>query len=118
MLAAYTLRNSSLTLRYAHDPHHDQLHPRGDAADSSSGKTPGLERLAQFVREAALMRATMAADDNPYPMRALAAQLRAIGDQGYALAEKAMKVTEEEADRKRRGPTQPPRAASPKLRSS
>ena len=57
--------------------------------------------VSQFVREAALMRATMAADDNPYPMRALAAQLRAIGDQGYALAEKAMKVAEEEADRKR-----------------
>ena len=46
--------------------------------------------VSQFVREAALMRATMAADDNPYPMRALAAQLRAIGDQGYALAEKAL----------------------------
>ena len=56
--------------------------------------------VSQFVREAALMRATMAADDNPYPMRALAAQLRAIGDQGYALAEKALKVAEEEADRK------------------
>jgi len=55
--------------------------------------------VSQFVREAALMRATMAADDNPYPMRALAAQLRAIGDQGYALAEKAMKVAEEEAKR-------------------
>jgi len=24
--------------------------------------------VSQFVREAALMRATMAADDNPYPM--------------------------------------------------
>ena len=35
--------------------------------------------VSQFVREAALMRATMAAGDNPYPMRALAAQLRAIG---------------------------------------
>ncbi len=56
--------------------------------------------VSQFVREAALMRATMAADDNPYPMRALAAQLRAIGDQGYALAEKAMKVAEDEAERK------------------
>jgi uncharacterized protein (DUF1778 family) len=57
--------------------------------------------VSQFVREAALMRAAMAADDNPYPMRALAAQLRAIGDQGYALAEKALQVAEEEADRKR-----------------
>ena len=47
------------------------------------------------------MRATMAADDNPYPMRALAAQLRAIGDQGYALADKALKVAEDEAGRKR-----------------
>jgi hypothetical protein len=34
-------------------------------------------------------------------MRALAAQLRAIGDQGYALAEKAMKVAEDEAARQR-----------------
>ena len=57
--------------------------------------------VSQFVREAALMRAAMAADDNPYPMRALAAQLRAIGDQGYALAEKAMKVAEGEAERQR-----------------
>jgi hypothetical protein len=50
--------------------------------------------VSQFVREAALMRATMAADDNPHPMPSLAAQLRAIGDQGYALAEKAMKVAD------------------------
>jgi hypothetical protein len=57
--------------------------------------------VSQFVREAALTRATMAADDNPYPMRALAAQLRAIGDQGYALAEKALKVAEDETERKR-----------------
>jgi len=57
--------------------------------------------VSQFVREAALMRAAMDADDNPYPMRALAAQLRAIGDQGYALAEKAMKVAEGEAERQR-----------------
>jgi uncharacterized protein (DUF1778 family) len=53
--------------------------------------------VSQFVREAALMRASMVADDNPYPMRALAAQLRAIGDQGYALAEKALKVAEDES---------------------
>jgi hypothetical protein len=37
--------------------------------------------VSQFVREAALMRTTMAADDNPYPMCALAAELPAIGDQ-------------------------------------
>jgi Ribbon-helix-helix protein, copG family len=57
--------------------------------------------VSQFVREAALMRGTMAADGNPYPMRTLAAQLRAIGDQGYALAEKALKAAEDEAERKR-----------------
>jgi hypothetical protein len=43
----------------------------------------------------------MAADDNPYPMRTLAAQLRAIGDQGYALADQALKVAEQEAARNR-----------------
>ena len=48
------------------------------------------------------MRARMASDDNPYPMRALAELLvQAIGDQGYALAEKALKVAEDEAERKR-----------------
>jgi Ribbon-helix-helix protein, copG family len=57
--------------------------------------------VSQFVREAALMRAAMASDANPYPMRALAAQLQAIGDQGYALAEKALRVAEGEAERKR-----------------
>ena len=57
--------------------------------------------VSQFVREAALMRARMASDRNPYPMRDLAEQLRAIGDQGYALAEKAMQVAEEEAARRR-----------------
>ena len=99
-LADDPFRTSSLTLRHAHDPHHDQLHPRGNAADPEAAKRQGSS-VSQFVREAALMRATMAADDNPYPMRALAAQLRAIGDQGYALAEKALKVAKEEADRKR-----------------
>jgi hypothetical protein len=57
--------------------------------------------VSQFVREAALMRATMASDNNPYPLRDLAKELRTIGDQGYALAEKAMKVAEDEAERKR-----------------
>jgi hypothetical protein len=54
---------------------------RGDGAHPASSQAPGSS-VSQFVREAALMRATMAADDNPYPMRALAAQLRTIGDQG------------------------------------
>jgi hypothetical protein len=35
------------------------------------------------------------------PSRTLAPQLRAIDDPGYALAEKAMKVAEEEAQRTR-----------------
>ena len=56
--------------------------------------------VSQFVREAALTP-RMASDNNPYPMRALAEELRAIGDQGYALAEKALKVAEDEAERKR-----------------
>jgi hypothetical protein len=56
--------------------------------------------VSQFVREAALMRARMASDNHPYPMRDLAEQLRAIGDQGYALAEKALKVAEDEAERR------------------
>jgi hypothetical protein len=34
-------------------------------------------------------------------MRELAKQLREIGDLGYALAEKALKVAEDEADRRR-----------------
>jgi hypothetical protein len=57
--------------------------------------------VSHSVRDAALMPATMAADDNRYPMRALAAQLRAIGDQGNALAEKALNVAEGEAGRNR-----------------
>jgi hypothetical protein len=43
----------------------------------------------------------MASDKNPYPMRDLAAQLKATGDQGHALAEKALKVAEDEAEGKR-----------------
>jgi len=38
---------------------------------------------------------------NPNPMRDLAAHLRAIGDQRYALAEEALKVAEEENELKR-----------------
>ena len=47
------------------------------------------------------MRARMATDDFPYPMRALAGEFRAIGDQGYALAEKTLKDAEVEPERKR-----------------
>jgi hypothetical protein len=57
--------------------------------------------VSQFVREAALMRARMASDKNPYTMRDLAEQLRAIGDQGYTLAEKALGVAQEDAEGKR-----------------
>ena len=99
-LAHGPLTTSSLTLRHAHDTHHDQLHPRGHEADPKAARRQGSS-VSQFVREAALMRARMASDDNPYPMRALAEELRAIGDQGYALAEKALKVAEDEAERKR-----------------
>jgi hypothetical protein len=68
--------------------------------------------VSQFVREAALMRAAMATDENPYPMRALAAQLRAIGDRGYALAEQALKVAEQEADRSADALTERPRSVA------
>ena len=40
--------------------------------------------VSQFVREAALMRARMATDDDPYPMRALAEELRGIRRRGGA----------------------------------
>lgn len=91
---------SSRTLTHADDTDHDQLHPRGHGPDPRSAKRQGSS-VRQFVPEAALMRPTMADDDDPYPMRALAAQPRAIGDQGYALAEKALKVAEGEAERNR-----------------
>jgi Mobilization protein NikA len=78
----------------------DQLHADWMKLIQEAAKRQGCS-VSQFVREAALTRATMAADDNPYPMRALAAQLRGIGDQGYALAGKAMGVAEEEAAQQR-----------------
>ena len=81
-----------------HDTHHISFTREGMQLIREAARRQGSS-ASQFVREAALMRATMAADDNPYPMRVLAAQLRAIGDQGYALAEKALKVAEQEADR-------------------
>jgi hypothetical protein len=65
-----------------------------------AAKRPGSS-VSQFVREASLMRARMASDKHPYAMRELAEQLRAIGDQGYTLAEKALKVAQDEAERKR-----------------
>lgn len=48
----------------------------------------------------AMTRTTISFTREGMQMIQEAAQLRAIGDQGYALAEKAMKVAEEEADRK------------------
>ena len=45
--------------------------------------------VLQVVREATLMRARVASDKNPYPMRDLAEQIRAVGDQGYAGGEGA-----------------------------
>ena len=98
-LAPNTLRTSSLTLRHALTRTTISFTREGLQLIQDAAKRQGSS-VSQFVREAALMRATMAADDNPYPMRALAAQLRAIGDQGYALAEKAMEVAEQETDGK------------------
>jgi hypothetical protein len=59
-----------------------------------------------------LMRARMASDKNPYPMRHLAEQLRKIGDRDYALAEKALRVAEGEAERKRCRPARQERSSS------
>jgi hypothetical protein len=56
--------------------------------------------VSQFVREAARVRAAEASEDSPYPIRALAEQLRTLGAQGYALADKAIKVAEDEAERR------------------
>jgi hypothetical protein len=48
--------------------------------------------VSQFVREAALMRASMASDDNPYPVRDLAAEMRRLGEEGARLIEQATRV--------------------------
>jgi hypothetical protein len=77
----------------------DQLHPRGNEADPRAAKRQG-SGVSQFVREAALMRARMADDNNPYLMRPRT-ELRAIGDRRYALVEIALKVAEDEAECKR-----------------
>ena len=42
------------------------------------------------------MRAAMATDDTPSPLRALAAHLSAIGDDVHALAEMVINVSENE----------------------
>ena len=47
------------------------------------------------------MRAAEASEDSPYPIRAPAEQLGTLGAHGYALADKAIKVAEDEAERRR-----------------
>jgi hypothetical protein len=54
--------------------------------------------VSQFVREAALMRASMTGDANPYPMRDLAAELRRLGEEGARLLERAQRVAAGEAE--------------------
>ena len=54
--------------------------------------------VSQFVREAALMRASMSADDNPYPMRNLASEMRRLGEEGARLIEQAQRVAEGDGD--------------------
>jgi hypothetical protein len=53
--------------------------------------------ISQFVREAALMRASMASDSNPYPVRDLAAEMRRLGEEGALLIEQAQRVAAGEA---------------------
>ena len=48
--------------------------------------------VSQFVREAALMRASMSSEDNPYPVRNLAAEMRRLGEEGALLIEEAQRV--------------------------
>jgi hypothetical protein len=48
--------------------------------------------ISQFVREAALMRASMASDENPFPIRDLAAEMRRLGEEGALLIEQATRV--------------------------
>jgi hypothetical protein len=45
------------------------------------GQAPGVS-ISQFVREAALMRASMSADENPFPIRILAPETRRLGEEG------------------------------------
>jgi hypothetical protein len=56
--------------------------------------------VSQFVREAALMRASMASDDNPYPVRDLAGEMRRLGEEGARLIEQATRVAQGEAEAK------------------
>jgi hypothetical protein len=53
--------------------------------------------VSQFVREAALMRASMTSDENPYPVRDLAAEMRRLGEEGARMIEQATRVAEAEA---------------------
>jgi hypothetical protein len=52
--------------------------------------------VSQFVREAALMRAAMATDENPYPIRDLAAEIRRLGEQSALLVEHGRRIAEAE----------------------
>ena len=79
--------------------HNRSSKPSSQRLLSSAGCT--AVRVAAENLAGARHDGPMTGDDNPYPMHALGAQLRAIGNQGYPLAEKALKVAEEEAERKR-----------------
>jgi uncharacterized protein (DUF1778 family) len=56
--------------------------------------------VSQFVREAALMRASMASDAHPYPLRDLAERLRQVAEDGLQLAREAQAVAESEFHRR------------------
>jgi hypothetical protein len=56
--------------------------------------------VSQFVREAALMRAAMSGDDNPYPLRSLAAEMRRLGEAGAQLIEQAQRAAAGETELK------------------
>jgi hypothetical protein len=70
-----------------------QLRRRGAKRQGSS--------VSQIVREAALMHARMASDKTRTQCATSPRNCGAIGDQGYALAEEALRVAEDEARRNR-----------------
>ena len=110
-LADDPLRTSSLALRNAHDSTTISFTREGMKLIQKAARRQGSS-VSQFVREAALMRARMASDDNPYPMRALAEELRAIGEQGVRAGRDGAQVGRGRARAQAVSPTRHRRVAS------
>ena len=74
---------------------HDELNLLRDAA-KRQGKS-----VSQFVREAAVIRARLVSNEHPFPVRELAERMRTFAAEGQKIADAALKVAEDEADRRR-----------------